>query len=231
VQGSLAGASVPRPKRGGNRPLVEVAIGGWRMHKLLSFYYQCGRESFSSSWAYANGFIGAVVGAAMTASGLSFINTGNAIANGVLTFLAYFLLAYLLAFIFGFFFISPFLAWKKERTAREDAEAQIEPIRLREIEIQEAHAEALKAQTRELAQQREQRERELNPALRAYRETVFQSVVSGNPIEDTSLYTVIYWIAARSSWGRWQAAQRHMELSGEPNNMLLSGALSYFWIN
>jgi phosphate/sulfate permease len=94
------------------------------MGKLLLFYYECGRESLSRSWAAANGFVGAIVGAAMTSGGsLSFIDTGNATANGVLTFLVYFVVAYILAFIFGFFFISPFRVWKKEREARLKVEA------------------------------------------------------------------------------------------------------------
>jgi len=93
------------------------------MRNLLSFYRECGRESLSRSWNAANGFVGATVGAAMTALGpLSFIDIGNNVANGVLTFLVYFVTAYLLAFVLGFFFVSPFLAWKNERDARVKAE-------------------------------------------------------------------------------------------------------------
>jgi hypothetical protein len=53
-------------------------------------------------------------------------------------------------------------------------------------------------------------------------------VTSGDAVEDTSLHGIIYWMVARSSWGRWQAAQNHVEQTGEPNQLLLPIAFSHF---
>jgi hypothetical protein len=83
---------------------------------------------------------------------------------------------------------------------------------------QRAHIRAIEQQTDEMRRQREQRERELDPALRAFREQRFQAMNSGGVIDEESFDL----LAARSAWGRWQAAQHHFyQESAEPPQMLL----------
>jgi hypothetical protein len=80
-----------------------------------------------------------------------------------------------------------------------------------------------------MRRQREQREREMDPALRAFREYRFQIINRGGAIEEDSLSIQLWWIAARSAWGRWQTAQNHLPAptGAEPPRITLRITESY----
>jgi hypothetical protein len=97
------------------------------MRNLMSFYRECVRESLSRSWNAANGIVGGLVSAAMTSAfPINLVQDGFIIPNSVIAFLIYFVAAYVLTFVFGFFFISPFLAWNRERQHRKEAESKLD---------------------------------------------------------------------------------------------------------
>jgi hypothetical protein len=118
--------------------------------------------------------------------------------------------------------------WAREREARISAEAELTADKEKS---QREHIQAIEQQTDEMRRQREQRERELDPALRAFREQRFQAMNSGGVIDEESFDLLIWWIAARSAWGRWQAAQHHFYQpnpeSAEPPQMLLQLTASH----
>jgi hypothetical protein len=112
--------------------------------------------------------------------------------------------------------------WAREYEARTSAEAELTADKEKS---RREHTRAIEQQTHEMRRQREQHERELDPALRAFREQRFQAMNSGGEIDEESIDILIWWIAARSAWGRWQAAQHHYYQpnaeSAEPPQMLL----------
>jgi hypothetical protein len=105
----------------------------------------------------------------------------------------------------------------------QDEKAKADAVSAEEMTARRAHTEAIKQQTEEMWRQREQREREHDPALRAFREQRFRTISTGGGIEEQSFDILVYWIAVRSAWGKWQVAQNKLPINpetGEPHNYL-----------
>jgi hypothetical protein len=85
---------------------------------LWEFYRECWREAHSKAWAAANGLFGSLVGLVMTMLMPLDFFPYHPNWSKVLTFVIYSLLAYIVFLLFMLFFVAPFLAWRKERTAR-----------------------------------------------------------------------------------------------------------------
>jgi hypothetical protein len=100
------------------------------------------------------------------------------------------------------FIYASYRVWRVQRLNVISLEAELEasPLRIREIEAQEANNE-------EMRLQREQREREIDPHHRVYNEARFEQLSKGDSVEDEILTTAARWLVLRSSWGRWQSAQ------------------------
>ena len=68
---------------------------------------------------------------------------------------------------FACFIFASYRVWKAERLKVLEAEMRASPLRLREVEAQEAHAAALQDQADEMRRMRIQREKENDPIQRA----------------------------------------------------------------
>jgi hypothetical protein len=84
------------------------------------------------------------------------------------------------------------------------------------IAVQQAHTE-------ELRRQRAVRERETDPIIQAFRESRHRNAADG--IDEENLDIIIWWIANKSAWSRWQVAQRGGHLR---EDLLLNTTASYF---
>jgi hypothetical protein len=100
-------------------------------------------------------------------------------------------------------------------------------VSAKEMATRHAQTEAIREQTEEMRRSREERERELDPTIRAFRESRYQLVASGGAIDEASLGMIIWWISTKSAWGRWQAAQRGLEETAVPDQSFLSLTASH----
>jgi hypothetical protein len=85
---------------------------------LWDFYRECWREAHSKAWTAANGLFGSLIGVVMTVLMPFRFFPDHPNWNTILTFIIYAAVAYAIFLIFMLILVSPFLAWRKERTNR-----------------------------------------------------------------------------------------------------------------
>jgi hypothetical protein len=96
-------------------------------------------------------------------------------------------------------------------TFDQQATARMDAVNAEEKEQRRVQTEAIQRQTEEMRRQREQREREIDPSLSAFRENRRKFIEAGGVVDDQRLDQIVWWIAAKSAWGRWQAAEWGIE--------------------
>ncbi len=94
---------------------------------------------------------------------------------------------------------------------REQAHAAGLQAALAANDVEAARTAVIHAQTAELRAAREQREREADPYIQAFNESKYRNVLSGVAAEEHTLGFVVWWLANRTAWGRWYAAQTGVE--------------------
>ena len=103
--------------------------------------------------------------------------------------------------------ISSYLVWRAERIKLLELTKKQRDLEERDLILRKREIETREEQTDELRRNREQRDPELDPAIRAFRETRYRSQISGHAADDQTLDEAVSWIAAKSAWGRLQAAE------------------------
>jgi hypothetical protein len=130
----------------------------------------------------------------------------HSILDGIAQAAIVFAITYVFIFVLRLF-IAPAKLFKAEQDR-----ALALRCRLREEELETDRIAAIREQTQEMRVAREQRERDNDPHLKAFNETKFREALAGVPSAEQVLGQIIMWITNCSSWGRWQAAQTHVEV-------------------
>ncbi|MFL6603050.1 MAG: hypothetical protein ACJ8R9_17220 [Steroidobacteraceae bacterium] len=177
---------------------------------LLSFWWRCIKIAHSDSAAFGNDWqwlIGVPVFTIVWQHLTPLASAALVVIKGhpVLDAMGQAAIAFTITYTARFALLlvrAPFVLFERERAHADGLEAA-----LAANDIEAARTAAMYAQASELRGMREHRERESDPYIRAFNESKYKDVLSGVAAEEHVLGFVVWWLANRTAWGRWYAAQ------------------------
>ena len=164
------------------------------MRRFFAFWWLCIRQAFWGNTAFANDWqwvfgipaVSGVLAFVAASRGAADLTTGYPIADAFLVALGAFIVTWLVAFMVRLF-NAPAVLYQQQ--SERTSTTEIETGRLR-------------AKMSEL----EDKLRESDPIVQAFNEKRLERYRTGAPFNEEGLSWVIFWIAGRSAWSRWQQA-------------------------
>jgi hypothetical protein len=179
------------------------------MRKFLSFFLECIKEAYHDSLAISvswNGLWGPpLLWYILRRQGYSMILPSELDFYAVVSIFMFLGVTWITVIITRFI-LAPSRLFYREKERADDLKLKVDSLRIREVEALEALAASQIKQTEERRLQRKQSEINNDPLRRAFYEKRFEQYKLGETFEEETLDHIVFWIANRSAFGRWQDA-------------------------